>query len=185
MWNNCPVLTMRNAENQGLRDLVKEWLNGKSDLVGIEIGSYAGESAEMFLESKAFLKLYCIDPWKEHYDPKDAAGENGGIHMAEEFFNKRFEGNHVIIKVKFMSSEVVDMFGDESIDFVYIDGNHTYNAVKEDIKNYLPKVKKGGIISGHDYGFIGTPDVKKAVDESFNKPPMKIYSDHSWLYIKE
>ena len=70
-------------------------------------------------------------------------------------------------------------------DFLYIDGNHRYEAVKSDLINYYPRVKKGGIISGHDYEFEGTPDVKKAVDEFFKKPPLKKYADHSWLYIKE
>ena len=55
-------------------------------------------------------------------------------------------------------------FDDASIDAIYIDGDHRYEAVKNDIKAWLPKVKPGGIVAGHDYGWDG---VKKAVDEIF------------------
>ena len=59
--------------------------------------------------------------------------------------------------------------------------------MKSDLKNYVPKVKKGGIIAGHDYTdqiqhVIG---VKKAIDEYFETPPLKVYGDNSWVYIKD
>jgi hypothetical protein len=48
---------------------------------------------------------------------------------------------------------------------VYIDANHTHEEVKKDIQAWLPKIKKGGIISGHDYG--GWEGVTQAVNEAF------------------
>ena len=65
--------------------------------------------------------------------------------------------------VKDASSNVMNMFPDESLDFVFIDGIHTYDGVITDCRNYYSKVKKGGIFSGHDYTMI--PDVNKAVTE--------------------
>jgi predicted O-methyltransferase YrrM len=58
------------------------------------------------------------------------------------------------------------LYQDNSLDFVFIDASHEYQDVKEDIINWLPKVKIGGIIAGHD---IGSPEVGKAVVEVLNK----------------
>jgi predicted O-methyltransferase YrrM len=82
------------------------------------------------------------------------------------------------------SDEAVTQFDDLSIDFIYIDGCHTYEAVKKDLQNYYPKIKHGGIISGHDYGGPTTPGTTKAVNEFFKTIPFKTYKDYSWLYIK-
>ena len=103
---------------------------------------------------------------------------------AEKEFYEKFNGNQIIKKIKQKSNDVVNLFEDNSIDFIYIDGCHQYEFVKNDLINYFPKIKQDGIISGHDYclGWIG---VKTAVDEFFKKPPLKTYSDGSWVYIKE
>ena len=175
------LITMRKQNNDGLNELVKDVLNDKKDLIGIEIGSYRGESTEIFLKSNAFKKLYCIDPWEPGYDPFDAAGSKE-IVLAEKEFDEKFRDNNIIVKLKFKSSDIPDLFLNESIDFIYIDANHQYKFVKEDIINYLPKIKIGGIISGHDYDWAGP---RNAVNDYFKKPPVKIYPDNSWLYIKE
>ncbi len=57
-------------------------------------------------------------------------------------------------------------FEDESIDFLFIDANHTYEFVIKDIKSFLPKMKKGGVIAGHDYN-EHHPGVIQAVNEVF------------------
>ena len=66
-----------------------------------------------------------------------------------------------------------------AFDFVYIDGMHTYEQVKKDIANYLPFIKEGGFIAGHDYvpGFQGVMD---AVNEQFGSPDA-VFHDTSWL----
>jgi predicted O-methyltransferase YrrM len=119
-----------------------------------------------------------------NYDPNDFAGDEG-IYLAEKVFDEKFENNPIVTKLKMKSFDASRLFELDSLDFVYIDGNHQYEFIKSDLENYYPRVKKGGIISGHDYEWKGTPDVKKAVDEFFKKPPLKKYADHSWLYIKE
>jgi predicted O-methyltransferase YrrM len=179
---------MLNIMRQGifvhLKDFVDEQLVGKKDLVGIEIGSYAGESAEMFLASGAFKKLYCIDPWKDGYDPADTTC-GSDFYLAEQAFDSRFKNNPIIEKIKMTSDDAVFQFEDESVDFIYIDGNHLYPYVKTDLSNYVPKVKIGGIISGHDYGGPTTPGVTRAVNEFFKVPPIKTYKDYSWIHIKK
>lgn len=155
---------------------------GKKEMTGIEIGSYAGESAEIFINSGLFKNFYCIDPWENGYDPKDDL--NYLVKYAEPLFDERFKDNKIIQKIKDHSWNAVNNFQDESIDFIYIDGNHKYQAVKKDLELYYPKIKKNGIISGHDYNLFG--NIYNAVNEFFkDKSSLTIFSDSSWMIIKK
>jgi len=160
-----------------LNDLAKDWLYGKSDLIGIEIGSLSGESAEIFLKSNAFKTFYCIDPWFDYWKTEDYI-------RAEKNFDNRFSNNSIIKKVKMKSSEAILVLDVDKIDFLYIDGNHDYEYVKSDLRHYFPLVKHGGIVAGHDWENRWR-GVTKAVLEFFGKPPMKKYEDSSWMYIKD
>lgn len=178
------ILKMRDNNGiNGLWSLIVNNLLDKSNLIGIEIGSYAGESTELFLKSYAFKTLYCIDPWKEGYDDKDDASYTD-MNYVESIFDSKFANNPTIIKVKQSSNNAVNMFEDNSIDFVYIDGCHTYEAVKWDVEHYITKIKDGGVIAGHDYGAGHLPGVKKAIDEYFKDKisQFTFYSDNSWAY---
>lgn len=71
---------------------------------------------------------------------------------------------------------------DESLDFAYIDARHDYSSVREDIRDWWPKVKPGGLLAGHDYidGKLptGTYGVKSAVDEFFTERRLRVF--HTW-----
>lgn len=175
--------TMRQGIFSRLEDLIKDYLTGKKDLIGIEIGSYAGESAEMFVKSGAFKQLYCIDPWEMNYDPSDCTGDEGLLE-AEKAFDARFKDSPVVVKIKDKSEDAVSMFRNETIDFIYIDGNHQYESVKRDLELYVPKIKLRGIIAGHDYGGPTTPGATLAINEYFGIEPDSRYPDYSWVYIK-
>lgn len=175
------LLQMRQRENEGLVVFIQKVLSNKRDLVGIQIGSYRGQSAELFVKSGAFKTFYCIDPWEEGYDSSDVA-DSKYIHLAEQEFDLKFKNNDIVKKLKMKSLDAVKMFKDNSIDFVYIDGCHTYEAVKEDIKNYYPKLKYNSIIGGHDWGW---QTVRKAVLNFFHQQPKIISPDSSWFYFKD
>lgn len=179
-----PLIQQRYGDNDCLNVFINDWLKGKKDLVGVQIGSYRGESTELFIKSGVFKRLYCIDPWENEYDSKDISS-NEQISLAEQDFDNKFKGNEIVKKIRMASQSAVSMFEDETIDFIYIDACHQYNSVKRDITNYYSKVKIGGIIAGHDYGYPAYPGVKKAVDEFFKEPPLKIYKENSWIYIKK
>jgi predicted O-methyltransferase YrrM len=87
---------------------------------------------------------------------------------------------NVVNLIKGHSQEVVSNYEDESLDFCFIDGSHEYEDVKKDIQAYLKKVKKGGILAGHDYDSIWA-GVIKAVDEILGN--VKIING-SWIYYK-
>ena len=93
------------------------------------------------------------------------------------FYKTRFFDN--IIHHEDYSYNVVNNFKDNDYDFIYIDGSHTYESVKRDLELYLPKLKKGGIIGGHDYSQIW-PGVIEAVNEVVGNPD-KNFIDDSWI----
>jgi hypothetical protein len=116
--------------------------------VGAEIGVENGYFSEELLG--AGLKLYSIDPWIHCKDwmYQRSHDKMERIYADAQARLSKFE-NSVIIRD--ISMNAVKQFEDESLDFVYIDGNHEFRYVAEDLYEWPKKVKKGGIISGHDY----------------------------------
>jgi predicted O-methyltransferase YrrM len=153
-------------------------INGTSNMTMIEIGCYTGESTSFWCNH--FLKVFAIDPWIDGkgYDDKDIASIKMS-NFVEAEFDSRLKKFDNFEKIKNFSYNVVDKFEDESIDFIYIDGEHTYEGVKRDIELYQPKIKKGGYIAGHDYKPKWT-GVIKAVDEVLGTPD-KVFQDSSWI----
>jgi predicted O-methyltransferase YrrM len=87
---------------------------------------------------------------------------------------------NVVNIIRGHSQDVVSKYQDETIDFCFIDGSHEYEDVKKDIMAYLPKVKKGGILAGHDYDAIWN-GVIQAVDEILVKVEIV---NGSWIFYK-
>ena len=158
---------------EGLLDLIKE-LKDKGSMV--EIGTFTGESTVIFGDH--FEKVIGIDPMLEDYDQQDPTSKFNFNQVLDMFNNRTKEYNNISL-IKKTSDDAVKELDSETYDFVYIDGMHQYENVKQDIINYLPKIKQGGVIGGHDYGPTW-PGIKQAVDEMFGKPD-KIFKDTSWI----
>jgi cephalosporin hydroxylase len=144
----------------------------------IEIGSYMGESTLMFASTGIFKNIHCIDPLKGTEKMNEDYGYEWDTVKQEFEINLRYFDN--ITLHEDYSYNVVDEFEDNSFDFIYIDASHTYEDTKKDIELYLPKVKKGGIIGGHDYQQDEFPGVKKSVLELVGKPD-DVFRDYSWV----
>jgi hypothetical protein len=159
----------------GLKDLVNDLPNG---ITMVEIGCYAGESADIFLSSGKIAKYYAVDPWVNGYDKNDGASSSE-LGLAEIEFDKVVAKypNVNIIKLKDFSEAAASKVT-ELVDFVYIDANHLYDAVKTDITIWREKIKPNGMIGGHDYGNRHR-GVKQAVDEFYTTK--KTYRDTSWM----
>jgi predicted O-methyltransferase YrrM len=89
----------------------------------------------------------------------------------EESIYKQFMLNiapvkHIVTPIQMESIAASKLYVNEQLDFVFIDASHEYANVIEDIKHWLPKVKKGGVLAGHDYNNPSYAGVKKAVDEA-------------------
>lgn len=160
--------------------------------VTVEIGSWAGGSARLF--SCFSRRVYCIDHWMQ--DPAQGGlfvpTEFGTLQPREKFvqFCSNIEDRlHTVIFPCVGPSETWAAVWKVPIDFLFIDGDHSYEGTKADILGFSPHVRHGGIIAGHDYGswpdgvtgepreFVG---VAKAVDEIFPDrtvhPGTKIWS---------
>lgn len=116
---------------------------------GVEVGTDHGKYAQQILSGIPNLRLSCIDPWIAYTE-----GDN--VHTQEEMnqiYNEALERtkNFNCVLLRETSMEAVSRFGDNSLDFVFIDGNHSYEFVKEDIREWTKKVKPGGVVAGHDY----------------------------------
>ena len=158
------------------------------DLIGAEIGVYKGEHAESILKNLSIKKLYLIDPYKEYEEGNKHYGvEQDTLAYAELVSHDKVKSDKVIwIKKKSIEAtkEVPN-----NLDFVYIDGAHDYNSVKEDIENYYPKIKEGGVLGGHDIFNGYTPEhdgVIQAVTEFAvnNNLKLKIQSPDWWVVKK-
>lgn len=169
---------MRNLETLKALQEVCNYIGDVSNMTMVEIGCYAGESTTIWC--KNFNKVYAVDPWLDGkgYDPNDFASQRMSNSVEQQFDSRMYKFNN-FEKVKDFSYNIADQFENESLDFVYIDGEHTYSGVKKDIEMYLPKIKKGGFIGGHDYKpkWQGVMD---AVNERFESPD-KIFFDKSWI----
>jgi hypothetical protein len=157
----------------GLYDLIVENFGENcKDFVVAEIGCYAGVSTSLFAATCKFV--YAIDPW--------GSVTPDGIE-SERRFDEVLKTRSNIKKMKMYSVEASPLFEPESLDAVYIDGDHSYKAVLEDIDAWYPKIKRGGILCGHDFTCV---DVSKALQERFpEKFPPKHYCDVSWAFKKD
>jgi hypothetical protein len=131
-----------------------------------EIGVDKGIFSQRILELARPRKLYLIDPWfPDLTGAKIPSPEQRYVLVSEKFATHAARG---IVEILREPSETAAIrFADLSLDWIYIDGDHHYEAVKRDLDLYFPKVKKGGFIICDDYHFAGNFDdgVTRAVDE--------------------
>lgn len=174
-WNNLPY----NYLCTGMLELLltlKGSLSSSTPKTMIEIGSYMGESTMMFASVGIFDTIHSIEPHNGNEEFNKLYGYSWEDIKKEYKINTRYFDN--IVHHQDYSYNVVDIFKDNSIDFIYIDAEHTYESVKRDLDLYLPKLKKGGIIGGHDYHEVW-PGVCKAIDEQLTS--ITQFEDTSWI----
>lgn len=141
--------------------------NCRPDGTIVELGAWKGRSsAFLVVEAKnksPNISIHIVDTWLgsgEH-----TVGMTDGLY--EKFISNMAPLNGHYQSHRMTTDEAVPLFSDGSLDAVFIDADHTYEAVKRDIANWMPKVRKGGILAGHDY--IHTwPGVIQAVNESIS-----------------
>lgn len=135
------------------RDEFPGWLNVNS-LVneGVEVGVFEGQYSDLLLSKWRGRRLTGIDPFIHYPDEVYHDGANRvdlpeiGKRTAE-----RFAGNDRYDLVVMTSLSAAFRFPDGSLDFVHLDGNHGLEHIRADIKAWWPKVKAGGVFSGHDF----------------------------------
>lgn len=171
---------------------------------GAEIGVLQGYYSEILCQANPQLKLYSVDAWSFYLVPKNYRQQRDH-DIAYQEAKKKLAAypNNVIIRK--WSMDAVKDFKDESLDFVFIDGDHSFQAITNDIAEWSKKVRKGGIVSGHDFGrskfkgFGGVKDVVLAWTYSMQIQPWFVLEsaefsnerdsltrrDNCWLWVKE
>lgn len=145
----------------------------------VEIGSYIGESALIFASFSFVKELNCVDPFilGKRTDLEDCFRERLKI-----FMKPRRPKVHLHLET---SENYAPKVENKSIDVVYIDGDHSYEAVLKDLESWYPKLKEGGFLCGHDYNPVGKhKGVYKAVNEFIdhrNLQILKRYPDGSFV----
>jgi len=156
----------------------------------VEIGAYYGQStafmAVQILNSGKKIKFDVIDTWAGDGSSEYKDGQWGYelVTRGDEIFEK-FKQNLKPVEnyynpIRMDSVKASQLYQDRSLDFVFIDGSHDYDFVKADIEAWLPKVKIGGYLGGHDYMDPDHLDVIKAVNEAFGENKKIIH--RSWLH---
>lgn len=153
----------------------------------VEVGSWKGRSsAYMGVEihnSGKKIHFDCVDTWMgsiEHQNDPFVLSDM----LYFEFLKNTESLRHIIRPIRSTSLDAAKLYGDESLDFVFIDASHEYEDVMNDIITWFPKVKNGGVISGHDYRG-DFPGVIRAVNDFFEQKKIKFeqFLD-CWTYKK-
>ena len=121
--------------------------------VAVEVGILEGFNAKLVLQFVDMGKFYLVDPYQVYKN--DDLGNLDKITQPEwdniyEKVKERFKDDKCVELIRKTSEEASKDFPNESLDFVYLDGDHTKEGVKKDLECWFPKVKKGGYIAGHD-----------------------------------
>lgn len=156
-----------------------------ADGVWAEVGVFRGQTSSNVLHRRPASMLYMIDSWGLHNSATYAEDKLG--RWPQEVYDKcqesarQFARYYDVEMIKAKSEDAAAKFDDASLDLVYIDADHAYDEVKKDIAAWLPKVKVGGWIGGHDYDppWKTPRGVKPAVDEMF-EGTAELDSGYTW-----
>lgn len=136
----------------------------------LEIGSWLGLSAVavafgLISNSNFNAKIYCVDPWEIMPEQNEFFEELKNVNLLE-VFNRNIEKLNVkkyIIPLKGKSTQIASEINQKDFDVIFIDAEHTFESCYEDILTWLPKLKTGGKMFGHDASPGG--GVRKALEQ--------------------
>lgn len=134
---------------------------------GAEIGVWQGSYAETICQGLPGVRLRCVDPWQQSPSFNGKKNDQARLDAAYAEARTRLAKYDCVLDRRASVDAARDV-RDGSMDFVYIDANHAHAFVLQDLDAWCPKVRPGGIVSGHDYGTRvkhETIEVKQAVDE--------------------
>lgn len=168
------------ADVQELYLLVRNHLqkDNKSNVQIADVGCWTGLSSLILalLVDKFQGKVYSVD-WFE-------GSENTNLQFAGRYFNiqrifneniRQFDQSKYIQVIPKRSLDAAQTFQDESLDVVFIDADHRYDYIKADINSWLPKLKKGGLMCGHDCEVILDKGIDKLLDVYKNEDMIKVF----------
>jgi len=175
--DNFNFVVLRRFPRYSTRFAKKHFQN--RGIVAMEIGTLEGRNAKSILKELNVEKLYVVDPYENYGDGKS----NKLLSKAETSAKRRLKKyKNKIVWIKEYSDDAANIIK-EKVDFIYIDGNHEYEYVKRDMENYFKKLKKGGVLVGHD---ITWESVSKAVEDFCKEKGINFrVMGQDWWFVKE
>lgn len=157
--------------------------------LGAELGVHTGTNFKYLIKACPSLSLVGVDLYEAQPDnngpEKWTPGENGWEWAHNKHYEDmmKFCSNYTTRAkiVKDYTTKAAELYEDETFDFVFIDADHGYEGCLRDIKAWEPKVRKGGVVFGHDIHF---PTVKQAVAEYFGENSWNVEDDFIWWVQK-
>jgi hypothetical protein len=174
-------------------DEISKRIPKQGNIIGVEVGVWQGENAAKLFEMNENLVLILVDQWAN--DNQYMLSGDGKSKLTELDFLRAMQitiktvqkyGMHALIICE-SSLNAASILTQQLklpvniLDFVFIDANHSYESVKNDIEIWYPLIKPGGFISGHDYGVY--PGVSQAVNERFTN--IELGDDYTWFAKKQ
>lgn len=150
-----------------LADLIKK--NNFRDVV--ELGLWKGRTILHILKTCPNVRYIGVDQWKH-------CPERDGVPGGQTYSSWNMTGLEIHVRkviapyadrcaiLKMTTTEAANLVANKSVDLIFIDADHSEQGVREDIENWRPKLRDGGILAGHDYDW---PTVRKVVDEKFKR----------------
>lgn len=137
--------------------------------LAVEVGTHRGQFAEQLARARDGGKLWCIDPWTSYPGAELLTGggvdREADLNIAYSTLKQHIRDGRVEL-FRGTSADATLRFKDSSTDLVYIDGDHSYDAVWHDLQAWWPKVKPGGLLAGHDFICPGDVDVWPGVQKA-------------------
>jgi len=158
---------------------------------GAEIGIWKGCNAREIIRHRPNVIHIMVDPWSAIDRDKsfvESGSEDSKVDQKE--YNRCYDITLIRVNpwikqceiMKMKSVDAAELIADNSLDYVFIDADHSYAGVKQDIELWYPKIKLGGWIGGHDYD-KRFPGLIMAVKESFDKE-IETGGDMTWFVRK-
>lgn len=180
---------LKQTENEYIAGFALAFLFSSHErLVGAEVGVNRGLTTKFLLDNLDIKSYYCIDPWLP-YDGEAAGSTHTTAETAEAHYKETekrlLPHKDKVIMLRMSSAEAAQYIPDDSLDFVFIDGCHDYEHVRQDCELYWPKVKYRGVFSGHD--FQAQPQVQYALKDFFEDKPInsvKLSANDVWYVLR-
>lgn len=150
--------------------------------VFVEVGAYLGRSsvylASRIKRSRKSIRVYVVDLWDgwfyDDYRPQTPMPESSDVFWHFIRNVRRAGVEDVLYPLRMPSEKASSLFEDGTVDFVFLDADHGYEAVRRDLRCWFPKVKRRGLLGGHDYVREEYPGVRRAVDEFLSEQEMTL-----------
>jgi len=149
-------------------EVVRYWIKNRGYKRGVEVGVKEGRFISYILNTDSKLHMIAVDPWESQPEGNENYNEWDFDLIYKQYKNRIKPFKSRVLQMRMYSQKAANLITNESVDFVFIDAQHDYESVKRDINSWLPKIRLGGLICGHDYE-PNFPGVIQAVDEKFKR----------------